>query len=166
MKKKIILLISLLVIGIVLLTGCTQKTLSEQPPSTISQELIIKTGTSFGMCLGYCQQDITITKDKIVIHKSGRNQDGPLPEVTEDIPISSEQWDTLISSLKIDEFNSLDDRIGCPDCADGGAEWIEIIDGDTTKRVTFEYSDTISQIENFVIEIRKIRDAIFSQYKD
>jgi hypothetical protein len=33
----------------------------------------------------------------------------------------------------------MDTVIGCPDCADGGAEWLELGFEKEVKRVTFEY---------------------------
>ncbi|MAG02813.1 hypothetical protein CMI42_05740 [Candidatus Pacearchaeota archaeon] len=168
MEKKTIYLLSFLVIIIsVLIAGGTLKILREQPAISItSQELIIKTGTSFGECLGYCEEDITIVKENIVFHKNGRGQDDLFPEVTEEVPISPEQWNALLNSLDLEKFSSLDDVIGCPDCADGGAEWIEIDNGETTKKVTFEYGDSISEIDSFILSLRKIREDVFSQFKD
>ena len=170
MEKKIIYIISIVLIVVTLLiVGCTQKTTPEQPstgqPSaTTSQQLTIKTGTSFGECVGYCKQDITITSEEIIFHKSGWGQE--YPEITQEVPISDEQWNRLMDSVDFEKFNSLQDVIGCPDCADGGAEWIEINNGKSTKKVTFEYGDTISEIDDLILELRKIRNDVFSQFKD
>lgn len=53
----------------------------------------------------------------------------------------------------------LDSIYGCPDCADGGAEWIEIQDDQQIKKVTFEYGDTLAPIENLMLELRDLREA-------
>jgi hypothetical protein len=158
MEKKIIYFVSLFVlIAILLITGCVQKIPQEQStgqtPSTTSQQLIIKTGTSFGMCAGYCKEEITITSKKIVFHKSGWEED-LYPEITEEVPISNEQWTTLSGYVDFEKFNSLNDTIGCPDCADGGAEWIEIDNGKSIKKVTFEYGVSIAEIDNLILEHR------------
>jgi hypothetical protein len=89
-----------------------------------------------------------------------------LPEVAEEVPISNAQWTTLSSYVDFEKFSSLDDRIGCPDCVDGGAEWIEIDNGKTTKKVTFEYGDTIPKIDSLIVELRKIRNDIFSRFEN
>ena len=56
----------------------------------------------------------------------------------------------------------LDDRIGCPDCADGGAEWIEIDSMDGVKRVTFENGQTVNGIEPLVEKLRQLRNQYLS----
>ena len=51
-----------------------------------------------------------------------------------------------------------EDVIGCPDCADGGGEWIEVTFDDTVKRITFEYGDTLEPIQNLIDQMRIIRE--------
>ncbi|CAF4279798.1 unnamed protein product, partial [Rotaria sordida] len=48
----------------------------------------------------------------------------------------------------------LDDRIGCPGCADGGIEWIEVNWSKESKRVTFEYEALINGIEELIKYLR------------
>ena len=50
------------------------------------------------------------------------------------------------------------DVIGCPDCADGGGEWVEVMFDDTVKRITFEYGDTLEPIQNLIDQMRIIRE--------
>ncbi|MDO8435184.1 MAG: hypothetical protein Q7S89_00695, partial [bacterium] len=86
------------------------------------------------------------------------------PEVKKEIQISSDEWNSLVGALDVKKFNLLPERIGCPDCADGGAEWIEIFDGKATKKVTFEYGASISGIDPFITKLREIRKNVSSQF--
>ena len=45
-------------------------------------------------------------------------------------------WENLNTFLDFELFMNLDTMYGCPDCADGGAEWFEIATSDTIKRIT------------------------------
>jgi len=166
MRKYIYIISILLVAGILLIVGYTQKTSQEQSSVTTSQQLTIKTGSYFSECFGSCAEDITITSQNIVFHKSMSNQEGLLPDINGDVPITKTEWEVVYDSLDFEKFNSLQDVIGCPDCADGGAEWIEIDNGDTTKKVTFEYGATIPEIDDLIRELRKIRNDVFSQFRD
>ncbi|MBT3179394.1 MAG: hypothetical protein HOL10_00880 [Candidatus Marinimicrobia bacterium] len=74
--------------------------------------------------------------------------------------MSIKEWNSLLVSINMDSILSLPNIIGCPDCADGGAEWIEIITADTLKSVIFEYWDTIDPINN-TIEILREMDREF-----
>ena len=68
--------------------------------------------------------------------------------------------DTYLNLLEIDfeNFRLLDDRIGCPDCADGGAEWIQVNWSGQNKRVTFENGQLIKGFEGLVVKLRDLRN--------
>jgi hypothetical protein len=59
--------------------------------------------------------------------------------------------------LDFELFMNLDSIIGCPDCADGGAEWFEIATNDTIKRVTIEYGDSLDGLNNYIDLLRSVR---------
>jgi hypothetical protein len=77
--------------------------------------------------------------------------------------ISIQEWDSLIESVNMDSLLSLDDIIGCPDCADGGGEWIEITKVDMLKRVTFEYGKTVEPIQSLIEKVRVIRERFYCE---
>ena len=134
-------------------------------PTTPSKATVIeiKTGTSFGECGGYCKMEFVINSKNIIYIKSSWDNSS-YPEVKKEILISSDEWNSLVGNLDVKKFNLLPERIGCPDCADGGAEWIEISDGKATKKVTFEYGASISGIDPFVKKLREIRKNVSSQF--
>lgn len=70
--------------------------------------------------------------------------------------ISEEELQEISESFEESGFLELADRIGCPDCADGGAEFIEIKTDSVTKSVLFEYGDTLKGSEKFVEELREL----------
>ena len=58
----------------------------------------------------------------------------------------------------ITSFNSLDSVYGCPDCADGGAEWLEIITPEWKHSVMVDYSgpNRPAVLENLFAKLRKL----------
>jgi hypothetical protein len=117
----------------------------------------ISSGTSFGMCFAYCQQSINITTSLLVAAKQANFVQKPYPPVQRSFPFDSNQWNELVSLVDWPVFRSLSDTIGCPDCADGGAEWIEIVTNDENKRVTFDYGTTVATIDGLTQRLRAIR---------
>lgn len=103
-------------------------------------------GTSFGECIGYCVKSLTITEDLAVFTKEGWNMYGKLPDVQIGDNIYKRYLNALENNIDFDDFTKLDSTIGCPDCADGGAEWIEIQKGDSIYKVTFEYGNAPLQL--------------------
>jgi hypothetical protein len=119
----------------------------------------ISSGTSFGKCLGYCRRSINITSNpsQLISLKEANYVQDAYPTVSQKNPYSSNEWKQLISLVDSKAFRALNDVIGCPDCADGGAEWIQINWVDTYKRVTFEYGQLIKGFEGLINELRQLR---------
>ena len=124
----------------------------------------ISTGTSFGMCRAYCRQSINITPNplQIIASQDPNFPEEAFPPVRRQYPLSANQWQELTSVLNLESFGALDDTIGCPDCADGGAEWIEIKWTCGAKRVTFENGRAVKGIEALIEKLRQMRQEYLS----
>ena len=119
----------------------------------------ISSGTSFGKCFGYCQKSINITLNPLEIHslKQTNSPQFEYPMIRKQDSFSLKQWNELLDLVHSKGFRSLDNVIGCPDCADGGAEWIEITWPDINKRVTFQYGKSIEHFQEFIDHLRELR---------
>ncbi|MBT3500878.1 MAG: hypothetical protein HOB40_07735 [Candidatus Marinimicrobia bacterium] len=122
-------------------------------------DILIKYRVTFGFCGGYCTSYIEIENRNIIYTRSSRDSI-EYPKIQLNNKMSIKEWNSLLVSINMDSILSLPNIIGCPDCADGGAEWIEIITADTLKSVIFEYWDTIDPINN-TIEILREMDREF-----
>ena len=120
----------------------------------------ISSGSSFGMCRGYCQQAINVTSSptQLVASKRSNNDQVAYPSVRKQFPYSSTQWKNLLALVNLSKFQALSDTVGCPDCADGGAEWIQMNWANGSKRVTFEFGKTLKGNEKLVGKLREIRE--------
>ena len=98
-------------------------------------------GTSYGHCRGYCIKEELYTADQLVYTEYSRDSVS-FPKKAFTHTYTAKELNELFASIDADKWKSLPERIGCPDCADGGAEYIEIRTKNDTKRVTFEaYSE-------------------------
>lgn len=134
----------------ILLTNCQEEVQS----SDITK---IEFGTSFGMCAGYCIQTLTLTDgnaEKIVTPRANQN----LKEKT--CSKSYSDFNSLASKVNVQAFLGLDEVIGCPDCADGGAEWIEITTSEGSKKVTYEFGEEPEEVKSFIGGLRKYYDQL------
>ncbi|CAF3952062.1 unnamed protein product [Rotaria sp. Silwood1] len=130
-----------------------------------SNVLSISSGTSFGRCIGYCRKSITVTSTppQVSISKKANFNQASYPPVYAKLPLTSSEWISLVNLVNLETFQSLDDRIGCPDCADGGAEWLQINWANGSKRVTFENGKTVKDIEKLIAKLRQMRQAYLSE---
>jgi hypothetical protein len=123
------------------------------------QEIVeFKTGTSFGECLGYCLSELTISANDADYVLYGWDENDPVfrPVAISDT-VDSNDWEDLNTQFNFELFMNLDSIIGCPDCADGGAEWFEIVTNDTVERVTIEYGDSLEGLNNYIDLLRSVR---------
>jgi hypothetical protein len=142
MQYRILSLIILLVLSV---SGCKKG--NEAPDF-----LRIDYGTSFGFCMGYCKRDISLNIEKIVFTKSGWEDSVVTKECTE--VITESDYTRLVRKIDLAAFVALDSVIGCPDCADGGAEWIRIWMSGNVKKVTFEYGNEPREVAKWIDDLR------------
>ena len=55
-------------------------------------------------------------------------------------------------------FRNLEEVIGCPDCTDGGVEWIEITTSELSHKVTFEYFNEPEETQNYIDDLRDLME--------
>ncbi len=115
----------------------------------------ISYGTSFGECMGYCRHQMLITVDSVkysCISNGNTLLQKDFYEKT-----TSVRWDSIRSDLTVSSFFAIPAVNGCPDCADGGAEWLEILfDNGESHKVTFEYRNEPSALKAYVSKCRLI----------
>ncbi len=127
--------------------GCT-----DINDSTIVQ---VSYGTSFGMCVGYCKHDMVLLPNQVTYTCSSWNNS--LEPVTQTESLSATSWNSIKTDFNENAFFDLPETIGCPDCADGGAEWLEIklVNGKIHK-VTFEYNNEPEVLKNKIEQLRSL----------
>ena len=112
-------------------------------------------GTSFGECLGYCKREI-IVSGGVTFTKSGWLSDEALPDSSCSIVFIMDPLPEYLDDIDLDSFHTMDETIGCPDCADGGAEWLELGFDNEVKRVTFEYMNEPNEFKNVIPSLRDL----------
>lgn len=115
-------------------------------------------GTSHGMCMGYCRNDMTLADTAVtMIWKDyGRGSSGR-PDSVRVGAITTADLQALVAVTDWQMIASLDTIYGCPDCADQGAEYIEVTRGTITKRIMFDPRISVPQIQPLIDKLRAIR---------
>lgn len=121
-----------------LVTNCPPEdsTRRSAVPSKIES---IKHGSSFGECSGYCITESTYDGNHKITRTKAWGDTIINPTKTTITKISASEWELINNSFDLDSFLALPKRIGCPDCRDGGARWVEVSQSGRTHTVTFEY---------------------------
>jgi hypothetical protein len=125
-------------------------------PTAADDVSVIRATTSFGFCLGYCKTTLEITSDQLVYVEEA-TRSGELPPVRRTAAVAASEWEALVAALDRSKIESLPETLGCPDCADGGAESIEVVGPDWRKSVTFEFGATIPELQPLLDRVRTLR---------
>ena len=149
----------------------------EAPQQVNSKQgtFVVSSGKSFGQCIGYCRSEITVSQKStdFTTEAQGRNTTALLPSKEDHIATNPSLWSKIVSLLDTKKVGALPERIGCPDCADGGAEWITIIQLSTSspqkvlfsKKVTFEYNMPPKELEALASLLREERTKFENEIK-
>lgn len=117
----------------------------------------ISYGTSFGMCTGYCSNNLLIDNLQITFSKS---KHGSAPDTkTCTNTITQVEKDALKALLSESKITTLPNVIGCPDCADGGAEWVAVKADGKLYKVTFEYGRAPAELAAAVAKLRALKES-------
>ena len=151
----------MLFLFIIVMYGCDALPFNDESPQ--EEAVVIRSGESFGFCAGYCRHEVELDGNNVRF-KALPGFGGPQPaERFYEAELDQELWNDLLKALNAAAVHQLDDVVGCPDCADGGAEWLEIEDETGTKRVTFEYGKGPAEVKALVDQLRTLREELKKQ---
>jgi hypothetical protein len=140
------------------LASCASAAVTQQPDIT----RVVST-TSFGMCVGYCTTELEITEGQAVLTRlarGGRGAPGSLPPQRYSMPLTASEWREIQSLAAAADFDALPDVVGCPDCADGGAEGLTVEDADGAESVSLEFRANVREVQPLLTRVRAIRDRL------
>lgn len=117
--------------------------------------------TSFGMCSGYCRTRIEVTPAQVVLIREPGGRGAPnLPVQSFSRPMAPGEWQQLQAAAASARFAGLPETIGCPDCADGGAESLAITGTGGEKKVTFDHGADIRELQPLLTRVRDMRTSL------
>ncbi|MEZ5957422.1 MAG: hypothetical protein R3C27_09465 [Hyphomonadaceae bacterium] len=128
-----------------------------------SQITRVVSTTSFGMCLGYCSTRLEITEGQAVLireARGGRGAPRDLPEQRYTTPLTAAEWQDIQRLSASVDFEVLPETIGCPDCADGGAEGLTVAGPSGAESVSLEFGASVPQAQPLLNRVRAIRDRL------
>lgn len=150
MKTRLAVL--LVVAGTLVACGVTS-------PSDIGDVGAIRATTSFGMCNGYCLTELEITPQGVVLVENGWGSEAPRQRSAR---LSSPEWAALVRVVDRQRLEAMPAVVGCPDCADGGAESLEVVGADWRKRVAFDFNAEMPELQPLLDQVRALRNRLES----
>jgi hypothetical protein len=124
-------------------------------PDTIGSYTIVH-GTSFGMCAGYCRSELAIDGTTATLTQVGWDSIRH-PRKTQTLQLTEAESRRLHRLANVNDLSRVEGVHGCPDCADGGAEWVAIQLPDRTIQATYEYQSELEPIAELQVQLRAVR---------
>jgi hypothetical protein len=107
------------------------------------------------MCVGYCNKEFQLSGSSVKLRQESWNHE--FPARSGEVELQALQLDSVSLYVNKKAFLELPSVIGCPDCADGGAFWIEIrFTHEQQHKVTFEYFHEPESIKELVFTLKRI----------
>jgi hypothetical protein len=128
-------------------------------PNAASGVRKVASTTSFGMCAGYCKTNLEISEGQAVLTREpwGRGAGANLPPQRFTAQLSPQEWQEIARLAAAAKIDVLPEIIGCPDCADGGAESLTIETAGATKTITFDHGAAIKEAQPLLDRVRALR---------
>lgn len=148
----------LLPLAALALAGCASAPALSAPSVT----RVVST-TSFGMCVGYCMTRLEITEGQAVLIREARGGRGApqnLPEQRYATQLTPSEWQEIQRLAANVDLDALPDTVGCPDCADGGAEGLTVEGPSGAESVSLEFRATIPQAQPLLDRVRALRERL------
>ena len=122
----------------------------------------IASTTSFGMCIGYCKTTLEIREGQAVLTREawGRGAGANLPKQSFNATLSPQEWQDFAQAAAAARIDTLPDTIGCPDCADGGAETLTIEGAGRSKTINFDHGADIKEAQPLLQRVRALRERL------
>ncbi len=146
-----------LIISVTLGRCASSTAVAPTADATAADGLIIRGGTSYGYCIGYCDQQVELSATKAIFTKKGTRAPAQYPTKTCTTPLTETEWTALKAQANLALLQKQPVTLGCPDCADGGAEFLEIEQGAERYRVTFEAGKSIPGFDGLITALRDKR---------
>ena len=133
------------------------------PTAPAAEVTRVVSTTSFGMCVGYCTTRLEISEGQAVLIREARGGRGApqnLPEQRYAAQLSASEWQEIQRLAANVDFDALPATVGCPDCADGGAEGLTVEGPGSSETVSIEFRASVPQAQPLLDRVRALRERL------
>lgn len=129
------------------LAGCDSGT-------SASDVSVVELVQSFGFCPpdAYCTTRLRVASGQAIVTLESRAS-GNLVSRRQ---LRADEASAIARSAAATRFDGVASVIGCPDCADGGAESLSVTAEGRTRTVTFEYDAQVAALEPLLGQMRSV----------
>jgi hypothetical protein len=125
----------------------------------------VRNGTYLGDCLVHCDEEVAVAPDRVGYSLTSRVPDADNPDIHAESAPPPGAWEAVERALDLAAVRSLPDRIGLPDAADQGGEFLEVSVGETTKRIDFPRDADVPEVAPLLDALRGLRARLAREHR-
>lgn len=125
--------------------------------------MLIRFGSSHGMCMGYCTQEFELKGDGLLARRKGGGRGDPATHPADQeqtVALDKATIDGAMAKFDAAVFDAAAEVIGCPDCADGGRCWVEVVRDGKSRMVSFDCSSGSEQLKPFTDALWQLAEQV------
>jgi hypothetical protein len=127
--------------------------------------MALANGSYFGECLVHCDETVIVSPDKLTYSLTSKVPDARNPDIHIERPSPPGTWEALEQAVDLAAVRSLPDKIGLPDAADQGGEYLEVSLEDTAKRVDFPLGAEVPEVAPLLEMLRDLRAKLSAEHR-
>lgn len=127
--------------------------------------MTVRNGTYLGDCLVHCDETISVSPDKVTYSLTSKVADARNPDIHADSAPPPGVWDELERALDWTAVSALPERVGLPDAADSGGEFLEVSRDGETKRIDFPHSADVPEVAPLLAALRDLRARLAGEHR-
>jgi hypothetical protein len=125
----------------------------------------VRNGTYLGDCLVHCDEEVAVAPDRVAYSLTSRVPDADNPDIHAEGAPPPGAWEAIERALDLDAVRSLPDRIGLPDAADQGGEFLEVPADGATKRIDFPRGADVPEVAPLLAALRDLRARLAREHR-
>jgi hypothetical protein len=134
-------------------------------PTERIKAMRLRNGTYLGECLVHCDETVTVSEAELTYSLTSRVPDARNPDIHVEATPPPGVWDSLERALDRESVRALPDRIGLPDAADQGGEFLEVTAGEAAKRVDFPRGAGVPELGPLLDALRELRAELARKHR-
>jgi hypothetical protein len=135
------------------------------PARARRHSVTIRNGIYLGECLVHCDEEVTVSPDAVTYSLTSRVPDAGNPDIHAESSPPPGAWEAIERAFDSAAVRTLPDRIGVPDAADEGGEFLEVSEGDTRKRIDFPRGAHVPEVAPLLDALRDLRARLAREHQ-
>jgi hypothetical protein len=125
----------------------------------------VRNGTYRGDCLVHCDETVAVSPESVTYSLTSKVADARNPDIHAESAPPPGVWEELEGALDWSAVTALPERVGLPDAADAGGEFLEVSRDGESKRIDFPEGSEVPELGSLLSALRDLRTRLAGEHR-